>query len=253
MITLNKDFIIIDAKDCPNNLKYIDFDLNATYQQINSALRVNFKDDMIYNTMCIKRLQYLENKNIKFSSEFNNYNIKYIISNYNQDIISALKAICISDKQKKYKYLYDSIFDSLDKIWENNNPCKFCNNICIASRHNMTSHKENGCCYSFNYSKNPFKFIDNFKLCKYLNENKKCTTQNISCKLFVCNYLKKEKIFNINIKDFILIQAFFNKKQQLILKQNFFKSKEEILNKLLEENSESLIMYYLRNNYRIDK
>ena len=77
--------------------------------------------------------------------------------------------------------------------------------------------------------------------------------RNISCKLFVCNYLKKEKLFNIDIKDFILIQSFFNKKQQLILKQNFFKSKEEILNKLLEENNESLFIYYLRNNYRIDK
>lgn len=252
MITLNEDFIILDAKDCPNNLKYIDFDQKTNYSQTNSALKINFKDDIIYNTQCIKRLQYLENTNIRFCSQFNNYNIKYIISNYNQDIISALKAISIYNKHKKYEYLYDSIFKSLDEIWIANNPCKFCNNICIASRHNMTSHKEDGCCYSFNYSKSPFRFIDNVKLCKYLDENKKCTTQNISCKLFVCNYLKKEKLFNIDMKDFILIQSFFSKKQQLILKQNFFKSKEEILNKLLEENNEPLIIYYLRNNYRID-
>ena len=54
------------------------------------------------------------------------------------------------------------------------------------------------------------------------------------------------------MKDFILVQSFFNKKQQLILKYNFFKSKEEILNKLLEENNEPLIIYYLHSKYRIN-
>lgn len=253
MINLNENFVLIDAKDCPANLEYIDFDFKKKYSQINSALKINFSSDINYNTMCIKQLQYLENKNIKFCSKFGNYNVKYIISNYNQDIISGLKAISISNIKKKYEFLYDITFKSLDIIWSNSTPCKFCNNICTASRHNMTSHKENGCCYSFTYSKNIFKFIDNVNLCKYFDENKKnCTTQNISCKFFVCNYLRKKKIFNIKMKDFILVQSFFNKKQQLILKYNFFKSKEEILNKLLEENNEPLIIYYLRSKYRIN-
>lgn len=252
MIQLNEKFIILDSKDSSSKIDYIDFKLNANYPQLNSALKINFSDNANYNAMCIKRLQYLENKNIKFCTKFNNYNIKYIISNYNPDIISALKAISISNLKNKYEFLYDTIFKSLDLIWNTHNPCKFCNNICIASRNNYTSHKEDGCCYSFKYSKNPLKFIDNIQLCEFLDKDKKCTAQNISCKLFVCNYLKKEKIFNINIKDFLLIQSFFNKKQQLILKYNFFKSKEEILNKLLEKSNEPLFLYYLRSKYRIN-
>lgn len=244
--------MLLDAKDCPKDIEYVDFSLNRVYSGANSALKINFSDDIACNTLYIKKLQDLENNNVKFCSQFNNSNIKYIISNYNQDILVALKAIAISDTKSKYEYLYDSIFESLDVVWNVNNPCKFCDNICIATRHNKRRQRENGCCYSFTYSKNPLKFIENEHLCRYLSDTKKCTTQNISCKLFVCKYLKKAKLFNIDIKDFLLIQSFFSAKQQLILKYNYFKSKEEILNKLLEKNNDSLIFYYLLSKYRID-
>lgn len=104
MINLNENFVLIDAKDCPANLEYIDFDFKKKYSQINSALKINFSSDINYNTMCIKQLQYLENKNIKFCSKFGNYNVKYIISNYNQNIISGLKAISISNIKKNMNF-----------------------------------------------------------------------------------------------------------------------------------------------------
>lgn len=253
MIELNDEFMILDARNCPESIEYIDFNLESTYNSTNPALKINFSDDIVYNTLCIKKLQNLENNNVKFCSQIDNNNVKYIISNCDQDILVALKAISISDTKSKYEYLYNSIFESLDIIWNANNPCKFCNNICIATSHNKRRQRENGCCYSFTYSKKPFKFIENEHLCEYLSENKKCTTQNISCKLFVCPYLKKAKLFNIDIKNFLLIQAFFNRKQQLILKYNYFKSKEEIINKLLEKNNNSLLLYYLLSKYRIDR
>ena len=53
------------------------------------------------------------------------------------------------------------------------------------------------------------------------------------------------------MEDFLLIMAFFNKKQQLILKHNFFHSKGELINKLLEKNSTPLSIYYLNNKYLI--
>ena len=193
----------------------------------------------------------LQEQGINFSTPYNNNNIKFIINNYPQDVIPALKALSIDNRKKRYTFLYDVSFNSLDLLWNKQNPCKFCNDICIASRNHQSNHVENGCCYSFQYSRNPLKFIENIQVCQYLGNDKKCKTQNLSCKCFVCNYLKRNHIFDINMNDFLLIQVFFNYKQRLILKYNFFKSKEEILEKLLEENNYPTFIYYLRNMYRI--
>ena len=78
-----------------------------------------------------------------------------------------------------------------------------------------------------------------------------CTTQNISCKIFVCKYIKEKSSFNINIKDFLLFEAFFNKKQKLILKFNFFKSREEIIDKLTEKNNSFYLLYRLKMKFLI--
>ncbi len=160
----------------------------------------------------------------------------------------------IFNKRERITYLYDDIFSYLDDIWKKNNPCKFCNNKCIASVKGRTSHKENGCCYSFNYSKNPLKLIENVKVCEYLGENKSCMTQNLSCKLFVCRYLRKNNLFDINLNNIFLIQAFFSKHKQLVLKENYFVSKEELINKILENDDYiPYFVYYLNNYYRIRK
>ena len=105
----------------------------------------------------------------------------------------------------------------------------------------------------FEYDYNIFSpsFIKNKQKCKYLGPDKHCTTENLSCKFFTCSYLKKYKNFNLRMEDYLLIMAFFNKKQQLILKHNFFHSKEELINKLLEKNSTPLSIYYLNNKYLI--
>ena len=63
--------------------------------------------------------------------------------------------------------------------------------------------------------------------------------------------LKKNKIFNINMKDYLLVQAFFTHKKKLILQYNFFRSKEEILQKLIEKDHTPFFIYYLFSYYRI--
>ena len=63
--------------------------------------------------------------------------------------------------------------------------------------------------------------------------------------------LKKNKLFNINIKKYILIQSFFTNKQKLILKYNYFRSKEEIIEKLIKKDNIPFLYYYLNGNYRI--
>lgn len=68
---------------------------------------------------------------------------------------------------------------------------------------------------------------------------------------FTCDYLKKTESFDIKLNDFLLVMAFFNLKQRLILKYNYFNSKEEIIDKLLEKSKMPLALYYYYDYYRI--
>ena len=251
MIYLDDFNVALDSKECDNKINYVDFNMKTKYNKNNYALRINFMNDFKYSIKCIKKLIYFRKNKIDFLTHYKNYKLKYIILNYNEDILIALKALYISDIKERYIFLYDAIFHSLDVLWKKNNPCHFCNNICIASKNHKTSHLQNGCCYSFEYSKSPFKFIENVSICKYLSPDKQCTTQNLSCKFFVCKYLRKSHIFNINPNSFLLFNCFFDNKQKLILKYNFFKSKEEIIEKLLIKDTTPFIFYYLNNNYHI--
>lgn len=54
MIELNDEFMILDARNCPESIEYIDFNLESTYNSTNPALKINFSDDIVYNTLCIK-------------------------------------------------------------------------------------------------------------------------------------------------------------------------------------------------------
>ena len=67
----------------------------------------------------------------------------------------------------------------------------------------------------------------------------------------MCKYIKEKTSFNINIKDLLLFETFFNKKQKLILRFNFFKSREEIIDKLIEKNNSFYLLYRLRMKFLI--
>lgn len=253
MFTLFEDYVAIDENETAKDIPFVVFNLETDSSDISqkAALKIDFNNNIKYSINIIKKLLTIPIQDYYYI--FEEKKLAFIISNYSDEIIQCLKALFISNTNKRINYLYDTICDNLDKIWSVQNPCKFCNNQCVASRNHMTSHKEDGCCYSFEYSKNPFStsFLKNFHKCKYLGNDKHCTAQNISCKLFTCNYLKKKTSFNINMDDQILINTFFNKKQKLILKYNFFKTKEEIINKLQESNNIPYPIYWYFNKYRI--
>lgn len=254
MFYLNDNVIVLNSNECPNDIDYIVFNVKQNYIKNDyPAIRIDFSDDYNYNKKCIKKLVKLKNKNISFGTKYNQLKVKYIISNYTQEILDSLKLIEIDNLALKYTQIYDLVFKELDGIWEKEKPCKFCDNMCISSRHNRNIHKYDGCCYSFDYPKNPFSFsfTKNVKKCQYLSDDKSCATQNISCKLFVCQYLKKYTDFNLKINDFMLLDCFFSSKQKLILKYNFFHLKEEIINKLMEQNRMPYFIYYLLSRYRI--
>lgn len=254
MFYLNNNIVVFDTNECPNDMPYITFDVKQNYADNDyPALKINFSNDDKYNKQCIKKLIQFRERNISFCTKYNQLNVKYIISNYNQNILDALNIIEIDNLVHKYTQIYNLVFKELDNIWSKENPCKFCNNMCISSRHNKSAHKYDGCCYSFEYPKNPFSlsFTKNVKTCQYLSNNKSCLTQNISCKLFVCQYLRKHTNFSLDINDFMLIDCFFTPKQKLILKYNFFHLKEDIIIKLLENDRTPYFIYYLFSHYRI--
>ncbi len=124
------------------------------------------------------------------------------------------------NKRKRYEFIYDYMYEYLD-----NNFCMLCDfkgNKCIANRLNKSLHKENGCCY-----------LKRKGVCKYL-KNKKCINPNISCKLFMCDYIEKKILkFRSVPKNYVLFDFFLNRKQKNIIQRSYGKNKEEIIKKLI--------------------
>lgn len=249
---------IMDYSECPSCKDFVNLSFaSQNFSKSNPALRIYFKNDIKHNAKIFKKLIELKQNGYSFCSTVNGHDVNYIISNYPDDVILAFHALDINNEKDRISYLYDQICTQLKDIWGQINPCGFCNNVCLGNTHRQSPREYNGCCYSFEYPRHMFlskDFIINIKPCKYFdNEKKCCSIQNISCLLFVCQYVKKHSTFNININDFLLIQAFFSKKQKLILGHGYFKTKKEIIDKLLESNKMPYWSYYLRSAYRITK
>ncbi len=157
-----------------------------------------------------KKFKKLKDKEVFLKSNTNNEEEKSFIKAFNE-----------KDIEKRYEFIYDYMCNYLDE-----NVCVHCDfkcDKCIANRLNKSVHKENGCCYFRKQG-----------LCKYL-KNKKCTNPNITCKLFMCNYverkiLKKKSI----IKNYLLLNYFFNKKQKELLKRSYRMKKEDLINLLIK-------------------
>lgn len=164
-----------------------------------------------------------------------------------KNFIDGIIALQYKNLKKQYSYIYDTVCNQLDEEFQTRNICDFQNDMCIANRKGKTVHSTMGCCYSFKYSQNPLKFIENVELCKHI-VNKSCDIKCIGCKLFVCDYLKKNGI-QFNTKDILLLDAFFNNKQQETIQKNFFLPKEKIIDKLLQDKKNKLpyFLYYIRN------
>ena len=224
MIELNKNIKLYDNRDKIGNIDSFTYSFN---------FNKNFK-------MNLKELK-------KFQKVKNNYN-RIIINTTNADIINCFKAMYINDINKRNEFIYDQVCYLLDQKWNQYLPCNFCNNKCIASRNGFMDKKYDGCCYSFKRKR--FGNVKKEK-CIHLKENKTCDTSNISCKLFTCDYLKKNKLFSTKYEDYYMLQLFFNRKERLIIKYNFFKTKEEILKKLQEKSIKPYILYLLSFDFVI--
>lgn len=156
-----------------------------------------------------KRLKKYKDKNIFIDTDGITEEEKVFIKSFNEKNLKI-----------RYEYIYDYMCKYLDK-----NVCKLCdfkNNKCIANRLNKSVQEKNGCCY-----------FRKEGLCKYL-KNKKCENPNISCKLFMCSYIEKNKLgFSSIPKNYLLLNFFFNKKQKDILQRSFKVDKDLTIKKLL--------------------
>ena len=191
-----------------------------------------------------KDLVITDNNSYRLLKKYFKNSQKYhlILNTQNEDITNCLKAYEIKDRVQRNTFIYDTMCDILDKKWNHCFPCEFCHNRCIASRNNFMDKKYDGCCYSFKRKR--FGKVKKEK-CIHLKEDKSCDTKNISCKLFTCDYLKKNNLFSTNYDDYLLLRLFFNKKEKLILKYNFFKTREEILSKLNEKSIKPYALYLI--------
>lgn len=145
-----------------------------------------------------------------------------------------LKPICgalnIKPRNKRIEYIYNYACNIMNEEMKKTNICDFCDNKCFVQRLSGTKNC-NGCCLT----------------CPYLNDGK-CSTNNLSCKLFYCPTVKRKyKVKRIRDIDILKL---FSIRQRFILKIDFYSSYEEVIRDL---ESYSVILPVLRILSRHDK
>lgn len=163
----------------------------------------------------------------KMEIEFGIGEIIGCTTQYDEQFETALKAILAENRYRRNEIIYDYLCEELDERFKENKLCKFCNNRCVLNRKKYDRGKIMGCCESFDIK---FNFIVNVRLCKYLGE-KGCTVKNLGCKLFTCNYLRKQG-YRFKLEKMLLARCFFTRRQREILRTSFFITKEEVLKKI---------------------
>ncbi len=105
-----------------------------------------------------------------------------------KDIVEVLKCIEIlneRNKKKRLELVYDYTCEYLDNEFLGKNLCGFKNDMCACNRHKHKDKRRSSCCESGRTK----------TICdKFDNKNKECTIKSISCKLFVCPYLRKKGV-----------------------------------------------------------
>ena len=180
------------------------------------------------NEYFYKNIKKYKKRNVYIHLLYDNKDITndtFIEKRYDKDVkfkIYLIHASNIKDIKKRYSYIYDIVCNYLDQEFNNKNICGFDHNVCLSVKNNgHCKESKNGCCYGRNRG-----------LCKNF-KNGKCTIKSISCKLFICRYLKKNKI-RYRANDIPLLKYMFNIKQKFIIENSIFKDKEEIINLLLK-------------------
>ena len=242
MINIDENRVIIKLKEYnllnPEIKKEIEKNINV------KIFKIIFSDNTNQNIRLLKKMKKENQKEMYCGVKYYNYNLIGIIDNENDEIISCIKAIFIKNRDDRYEFIYNNLCKQLDQIWNKENPCKFENNICISERMTAKHPRENGCCYAFWYKKCGLQ-IFGVHQCEHLDSKEYCKNPNITCKLFVCPYLKKHSKFKIKIDKLLLVQVFLNRYQKIVIKNNFFITRNEFIEKLKRDEKNLNRLFYI--------
>lgn len=227
-----------EKTDIENNPEAIAYDsiLCEKYKE-NKSNKINLiKAEQLINIVS-KLIKVCLKNNIEFGKFIEDTQIVGYINNIDdfnyinkikiREIATAIKTSLIVDKKEKIEYVYDKLCERIDEDLVVYKYCNFNNNKCIAQRDDQNKNNYpvndcNGCCY------NVEKKVECDKL-----KNKECTTECISCRLFICKYLKDRGI-SYEVRDNLQIRTFLNIMQKPILVWNFFKTREEVIKELMK-------------------
>lgn len=139
--------------------------------------KANQKQILKLYKLCVKAVKILKNAGYKKLGEF--YVLNLETKKNNNDFMLA-GMLDVRFNVNVFKRIYASVgiaCDYLDKENELNKMCDFRDNHCTKHRDKGID-KVTGCCPSF---------------CKIRQDGKPCPIKNLSCKIFMCDYLINEK------------------------------------------------------------
>ena len=141
------------------------------------------------------------------------------------------KVLKKKDIKERYSYLYDLLCNYLDNEFKEQNICDFNWGIWKKRQYLKDNNIKkdtyiNGCCYSYLDKKN----------CDHLNKDGTCNVKCLGCKLFTCNYLKKQG-YKYKLKNIYLSKYFFNFWQRNFIEYTFRKPKEYVLKGILKRRT----------------
>ena len=250
-----KVFHISNYKKLDLNIfnEYLKLDNIHDIEIINTHNKTRIKRTKI-RKIIEKKIEHFRKKHKSIGININNdkyiSNVKTVSKDLDDDISNIVISSIYDTLYDRYQYIYDRVCDKLDENFVVNNFCNFENDVCIANRDSDNIERTNGCCHSFlrNFYVEPAHSTEELTQCKYL-QNKRCQIKNISCKFFVCGYLKKRGIY-FDILDNFLLRATMTRKQLEVVHINFFKPEEEILNKLVRTKY-SILPYWLFTFFKL--
>ncbi len=214
--------------------------------------------DIIKIGKVVKKIFYkYKKKNYTFGVDYNSVHylgdVHTTSKDINDEIAIFIASRIFNTRRETYTYVYDKLCDILDYQFISRNICDFRDGRCIANRNcSYMPETANGCCYSFKrnlglaHAQKKADFLDKnvpLEQCEHLDTEKGCKVKCLSCKFFVCSYVKETKIYFDILQD-VLVRATFNLKQCQVIHINYFKTEEQTINKLLEAKK-SILPYSL--------
>lgn len=130
----------------------------------------------------------------------------------------------MKNRKEKIINIYDTACKIIDDYEKEKNICGFKNNKCCMQKRYI-----NGCCR-----------------CCINQSNNGCTTSNLTCKLYHCDYICK-KYKTLKIEDIEILKK-LSFRQRLILKYDYFSKREDVINDLYLN---SILLFLIRYVYRL--